>query len=114
MSGFEGQALNTSHSMALMSVSNSINHLYGNTATAITKPTGSSYTVLVLHVESGSFRLQLGDTTGSISASDPSASVTNGTGSMKLLQDAPMAITAPATFTVIGSSGTDILTYYWA
>ena len=111
MAGLEGQIIANAHQLGVIGISNEVNHLYGNTATNITND--DSKGVLVLIVESGTFRYQLGDTTGTISASDPGASVTDGSGSFKIPDTGPIALSAPSSFTVIGTGATDILTYYW-
>lgn len=113
MAGLEGQRINDSSHMALVSLAKDINHLVGVTATKITKPANSAYTMLVMFPESGNFRAQLGDTTGTISAATPSTSLTNGTGSWLIPEGQIFAFTAPANITVIGDGSGAVLTYYW-
>ena len=48
-----------------------------------------------------------------LTAAAPSATDATGKGSIKVRADKPIALAAPDRFTVIGSSGTDVLTYYW-
>lgn len=45
---------------------------------------------------------------------DPPAATQVSGGSLKIREDKPIVITAPEAITVIGSSSSDILTYYWA
>lgn len=105
------QRVNSAGDLGLLSLSNNIQHVVGNTATVLIKPAGAE--TLVMHVESGTFRLQTGDTSAGIAATAPSDDVTDGTGSLKLGADKTFAFTAPDEVTVIGSGAGDILTYWF-
>lgn len=88
-----------------------INHLVGTTATLLEAPAGARY--FFYKVENKNFRAMLGDQTGSISASAPGASVTNGTGSWKLTEGSSGVLPAATELTVKGDDAAAILTYYW-
>jgi hypothetical protein len=112
MSGREGQRIIGVESAGAVALGDLINHLVGVTATLFTRPAGK--TMLVLSCEAGSFRVRLGDrhTSGLVSTA-PGASVTNGSGSLKLAAGDSLVLPAPAQISAIGASATDILTYYW-
>jgi hypothetical protein len=111
MSNKQGQRIIDVESAGAVALSDAINHLYGNTATLLSRPTGAS--LLVLHCEAGAFRLQLGDKHATLAGSAPSGSVTDGSGSEKIAAGERLTLPAPAQITACGGSGTDILTYYW-
>lgn len=113
MAGLEGQKVNTPEVTGLIAVAKDINTYVGSAADAIQKPSGSDAHTLVLIPENGNFRFQIGDTSGSLTATAPSAEITDGSGSILIKQDLPMTIPAPAEFTVIGSAADAILNYYW-
>lgn len=100
--------------MALNSatLSDEIQHLVGDTATLLEKPS-SDVSALHLFCEAGNFRVQVGDTTATIDSSDPSASVTDGTGSLKISEGSSITIASPKDLTVIGDGAGAILTYFW-
>lgn len=92
-------------------ISNEIQHIYGAAAKKLTRPKGAS--VLHLIVESGTFRMRLGDReAGGLVETPPGAAVTNGTGSIKL-PATYFPIAAPKVVTFKGTGATDILTYWW-
>lgn len=109
----EGQDVSDAKELEVVSLSNVINHVQGAGAAVLTKPSGGFNSTLVLHVESGNFRVQIGDKSGTITAAAPAGSVTDGSGSLKLQETEKIAITAPKKITVIGDGGSALLTYYW-
>jgi hypothetical protein len=98
-----------------------INHVVGQTATALTRPSNESSSpfsetpkTLYMQVESGSFRVQIGDTHETLTYAPPVASVSDGSGSLLIFPGmVPPYYTAPSTVTVVGSSASDVLTYWW-
>lgn len=90
-----------------------INHLKGNASTTITRPTTDSVSYLVLDVVVGHFIMTTSAETLTYAAV-PAATLTDGTGVVSLRLDKPMVIMAPEQFTVIGSSASAVLTYWWA
>lgn len=115
----EGQVINTSQQMGLASLPDNINVHVGATPTLITDPAESdpnnnSSRYLILNVEKGSFRIQVGDTTGTIGAfAVPSANVTDGSSTLGLEEFEIYVFTAPDKFTVVGSAADSVLTYSW-
>lgn len=108
----ENQYIPTGVELGILPTSDNIYHHYGNAAKLLERPSGKK--VLVLHPESGNIRVRLGDRTGSgLSASDPSSSVTDGSGSINILEGQPLALHAPSNITFISSSATGVTTYYW-
>jgi hypothetical protein len=107
----QGQTILTATELGLLPISDEIQHLKGNTATKLTRPTGC--TSLVVHAEVGVWRFKLGDHEGSFSYATPSATVDDGTGSCKLDEDEKQAFQAPAEITFVGQDASAILTYYW-
>ena len=105
-----GQRPIAMEALGAIPVAGEIEHLVGVTKTTLTRPTGMK--TLVLHVEAGAFRAQLGAGAG-LTGAAPGASVTDGTGSLKLAAGSQTVLPAPATITVIGTSASDVLTYYW-
>jgi hypothetical protein len=71
---------------------------------------------LVLFAEKGDFRMRLGDKTGEgeISAADPTASVSDGSGSLPIKEGTSLVIPAPDAATVITADTANILSYFWA
>lgn len=114
MAGKEAQRINAPGSLGLLSLSNEVNHVVGNTVIKLVRPAGAESLVMI--VESGTFRARLGDHDaggGALTAAAPGASVTDGTGSVQLTPGQPFAITAPNEITVCGTGAGDILTYWW-
>ena len=107
--------------MGIASLGKNVNVVYGDTAIELTRPTigGNPANMLYLHVESGSFRIKAGNFTGDTNSegtltSDAAvAAVTDGSAGMLLSENDLRVYTAPSSVTVVGASGTDILTYYW-
>lgn len=108
----QNQKVPSADQIGLLAVSDAVQHLKGTTATVIAKPSNDK-SILVLMVEEGNFRYTIGDTTSTIGNTDPSASVTNGSGSVKITKGAPVAFAAPTSFTARGYTANDILTYWW-
>lgn len=114
----EGQLVNTSQQMGLASIPKFINHYVGAGPTFIEDPNNNTQTdnsskYVILTVESGSFRLQLGDTTGTISSGVPGSTQTDGEGSFPLEEFEVYVFTAPDGFTIAGNDGSAILTVGW-
>ncbi len=119
MSDKRGQNINPPDVLGLISLSDVMDSVIGVSATVLTRPGAGSgpYSEtpksLVLSVEAGSFRIQIGDTHTTISHTAPVATTSDGSAGLLLVEGAPMAVTAPSKVTVIGSDAADILTYWW-
>lgn len=107
----QGQTILTATELGLLAISDDIQHLKGNTATKLTRPAGC--TTLIAYAEIGIWRFKLGNHVGSFSYANPSATVSNGTGSWKLDEGEKQAFQAPAEITFVGQDANAILTYYW-
>lgn len=94
-----------------LALSNEINHVYGQTATLLTRPAGGRH--LVMRCEADGFRIRLGDQTATLTGAAPGADVEDGTGSLLLAAGEDLVIPAPTLITVCGSAATAILTYFW-
>ncbi len=97
----------------LLVVSDEIFHVVGTAATLLERPTGK--TILCMVVDTGSFRYRVGDyvAAGMPATADPTASVTNGVGALKIPEWQSVVVSAPAKATVKGYSAADVLTYWW-
>jgi hypothetical protein len=91
-------------------VAATVNHVYGNTAIKLTRPSGKS--MLVIMAEVGSWRLRLGDHVSSPPAA-PTGNVTNGSGSILLTEGKSLVMPAPRELTVKTAGASNILTYYY-
>lgn len=117
----EGQLINSSQQMGIASIPQFINHYTGATPILIEDPRdldsnsndlASAY--MMVSVESGSFRMQVGDTTGTIGAyAVPSSDTTDGTGTFPLEEFEVYVFTSPNKFTVVGNSGNAVITVAW-
>jgi hypothetical protein len=99
--------------MDIETIPGSVHSVYGSTATLLTRPTGA--TTLVLMADKGAWRVRVGDhvVSGMPAAADPTASITDGTGAVKIKEGEYVSIPSPAEVTVKGYAGTDALTYFW-
>src|SRR5690606_1945008 len=95
-----------------------INHVVGATVTLLERPDSSGSgppRQLVMIAESGNFRVKPGDHTDpALAATAPGASVTDGTGSLKIAEGLSLVIPSLTSITVIGDDAGAILTYFWA
>lgn len=108
---YHGQPKLTAQDAALLPLPEEVNHVVGTTVTTLTAPAGA--TTLTMICEVNNFRIKAG-THGSLSSGAPGATVSTGTGSVKLVADQKLVIPAPTTITVVGTAAGSILTYYWS
>ena len=120
MSDKKSQRINAPEHLGLISISDAINSVKGATATVLTRPVAATTSpfaetpkTLAISVEVGSFRIQIGDTSATISNAAPGTTTSDGSSGLLLTVGVPVAFTAPSKVTVIGSSASDILTYWW-
>ena len=113
------QRVNDAEHIGLVSVG-PINNVVGATATVLTRPTAGTGPyletprTLFIQVEQGTFRFQIGDQHLTLTYTQPPATVSDGSGSLLLVPGIlPFAFTSMSLCTVVGSSATDILTYWW-
>ncbi len=119
MTDRKGQRVNAPEHIGAVSIGD-INHVVGNTAVALVRPTGGtgpyndSPKTLYMQVEAGSFRVQIGDTHGTLTYTAPGGSVSDGSGSLLIFPGmVPPFFTAPGTVTVVGADANSVLTYWW-
>lgn len=107
-----GQRVISPEDLGAVALSSDIQHVVGAADALLNRPTSMS--VLVMEVESGSFRVQLGsEASSSMDSAAPAASVTDGSGSHKLVTGRTYVFSAPVSLMVVGSGSTAVLTYWW-
>ncbi len=118
MAGLESQQILETKDIGEIALSNGINHAFGVQAELLlTAPAGAR--LLYLRSEIGAWRVQIGDrsiATGDSevpSVASPVASVTDGSGSLPLLQGESIVIPSPTIVTVASFDAADVLTYYY-
>lgn len=117
----EGQLVNNSQQMGIASIPEFINHYKGASATLIEDPRDADLGTdqfashyMMISVEAGSFRMQVGDTTATIGAfAVPSATITDGTGTFPLEEFEVYVFTSPNKFTIVGNSANAVMTVAW-
>lgn len=114
----EGQLINTSQQMGLASLPDYINHYVGASPQVISDPRenagNNAASYMIVNVEKGSFRIQVGDTTATIGSYEvPSSLVDDGTGSLPLEEFETYVFTSPDKFTIVGSASDAVLTVGW-
>lgn len=110
----EGQLVNSAQNMGLASMPDYIDHYVGAGPHLIENPDPENMKYVIVDVESGSFRMQVGDTTGSIGAyAVPASDVTDGSGTFSLEEFEKYVFTAPNEFTVVGNGGGAVITVSW-
>lgn len=110
----EGQLVNSAQNMGLASLPDYIDHFKGVGPHVIENPFPDQSKYMILDVEKGAFRLQTGDTSGTIGAyAQPAATLTDGTGTLALEEFETYVFTSPNKFTVVGQNATSILTVAW-
>lgn len=110
----EGQLLNSAQNMGLASIPEYINHYVGADVTLIENPDPDNSKYVIIDVEVGSFRAQVGDKTATIGAyAIPNADVVDGTGTLAFEEYETYVFTAPNSLTVVGNSGAATLTVAW-
>lgn len=107
---YHGQKRATLENSGAVPIPEEIYHVYGSAATVLTR--GSPARHLVLVAEVGDWRIKPG-TFGSLSSAAPSASVTDGSGSLLLKEGDQLVIPAPDVISVRGPAAGSILTYFW-
>lgn len=119
MPDFKAATVLSPEELGVLAVSDSINHLVGNTATLLNnRKTSKKGTVLVLHCEKGNFRYRAGqhdgaNSTTALTFNATPVTTTNGTGKGLISAGDRLAFAAGTEISFVGDAADAVLTYWY-